>query len=90
MTQKSASKSIWQMTDAMIIIALVVGFVFNNYLYSFPEIYMPNIFRYSVGGLLLFLGLFLISLAKKEFSKLKQPSGPGEPITFDEGQKPYI
>lgn len=81
MTQQSAHKSIWQTTDAMIIIALVLGFVFNNYIYSFSDISISSIFRFSAGGLLLCSGLFIIILAKKEFSKLKQPSGPGKPTT---------
>lgn len=81
MTQKSAHKSIWQTTDAMIIIVLILGFIFNNYVYSFSGIHISNIFRYGAGGLFLLSGLFLVIRAKMEFSNLKQPSGPGEPTT---------
>lgn len=81
MVQESAHKSIWQTTDAMIVITLLVGYILNSYVYSFSEILSSDLTLYSVGGLFLFIGLTAIILAKKAFLSEEQPSGPGKPTT---------
>jgi len=81
MVEISAHKSIWQTTDAMIVITLLLSFILDKYILELSKIPLSDISRYSIGGILIFLGVFIIILAKKSFAKEKQPSGPGKPTT---------
>jgi len=81
MVKESAHKSIWQTTDVMIIVTLITGFILNNYIFSFPELFTSRSLQYWVGGFFVATGVSIIILAKIEFKNMGQPSGPGKPTT---------
>jgi len=81
MVKESAHKSIWQTSDAMIIVTLITGFVLNNYIFSFPALFTSRSLLYWIGGFIIATGVSIIILAKIEFKNMGQPSGPGKPTT---------
>lgn len=81
MQKGSAHKSIWQTTDAMILITLFMGVILDKFVFNIEIASIPESLRLFVGVLFVFVGLLIIALAKKEFHKEKQPSGPGKPTT---------
>ncbi len=81
MKQESAHNSIWQTSDVMIIITLVVGVILEYFVVDLGSIPFSLSFRLGLGGLFIFAGLVIMFLAKKEFNKKGQPSSPGKPIT---------
>lgn len=81
MQKDSAHKSIWQTTDAMILITLFIGIILDKYIINIEIASIPTSLRLFAGILFVIVGLLIIALAKKEFYKEKQPSGPGKPTT---------
>ena len=81
MTQNSAHNSFWKTTDAMIVIIFSAGFILEYFVIDFGNLPFTLPLRLSLGGILIFVGLLLIILAKIEFSKAQQPSMPGKPTT---------
>ncbi len=83
MKQESAHNSIWQTSDVMIIITLVVGVILEYFVVDLGSIPISLSFRLGLGlgGLFIFAGLVIMLLAKKEFNKEGQPSSPGKPNT---------
>ncbi|WP_126452357.1 methyltransferase family protein [Sulfuriflexus mobilis] len=79
MQKDSAHKSIWQTTDAMILITLFISVILDKFVINIEIASIPTSLRLVVGILFVFVGLLIITLAKKEFYKEKQPSGPGKP-----------
>ncbi|MDH5737048.1 MAG: isoprenylcysteine carboxylmethyltransferase family protein [Gammaproteobacteria bacterium] len=81
MSNQSAHISFWKTSDFMILVTLAFGLVLQ---YFFPDVIpfsMPDIIRYSIGSCSFALGILIIFMAKREFKKHAQPSGPGVPTT---------
>lgn len=78
---KVAHTSLWRTSDVIFGGTLLAGLALDYLLpLSFGNIVPANI-RIVLGGFVALMGILIVTLAKVQFSKAKQPSAPGKPTT---------
>ena len=81
MNKKAAHQSLWQTSDAIFGLMLLLGLGLE---YLFPLSFItiiPRTMLYVIGGALLLLGLSISTPTKRQLGREHQPSGPGRPTT---------
>ncbi len=81
MAEKSAHNRGWQIGEVVFGIPFLIGIGLNIVLPAalYPAAYQPA--GIAVGVALIIAGMMLISAARRELSRLGQPTDPGQPTT---------
>ena len=77
----AAHSSLWRTSDVIFGGALLTGLALDYLVpLSFGNI-VPAYIRIVLGGFVVLMGILIVTFAKVQFSKAKQPSAPGKPTT---------
>ena len=81
MNDRSAHKSNWQIGEVVFGIPFLIGICLNIALPAalYPTGYQPV--GIAAGGVLVIIGLSLLSVARRELARFQQPTDPGQPTT---------
>ncbi len=81
MNKKAAHHSLWQTSDSIFGLMLLIGIGLE---YLFPlslTTIIPRTILHVIGGVFLIIGLRIFMLTKQQLGRERQPSAPGRPTT---------